>query len=116
LFSRQIRENLLGIPLKFFDVAKHCPRKFHRLNYSLFQVSEETIKNRSTPCRFLHGICIVPLTEMNDARLLAPTVAEALGVAPANQQDPAQLVVEFLRAREVLLVLDNFEQLAGEAD
>jgi predicted ATPase/DNA-binding SARP family transcriptional activator len=67
------------------------------------------------PGQFLHGVCFVPLASVDDAHLLPARLADALGVALAAQQDPAQQVAAFLRDRELLLVLDNFEPLLDAA-
>jgi predicted ATPase/DNA-binding SARP family transcriptional activator len=61
------------------------------------------------------GACFVDLAPLADPRLVAPTVARALDVP-----DPAGVPIldslrETLRARELLLVLDNFEHLLDAA-
>lgn len=59
------------------------------------------------------GVYFVRLEDVPDPDLLAPTLAHGLGLAVEVGQ-PAQQVAAFLRSRQVLLVLDNFEQhLAG---
>jgi len=69
------------------------------------------------PGRFLHGVYFVSLVDLAQSSLLAPLLAEALGVSLSSQQtDPFQAVVDFLCPLELLLVLDNLEQLAGDLD
>jgi predicted ATPase/DNA-binding SARP family transcriptional activator len=54
---------------------------------------------------FDDGVWFVPLAALRDSELVLPTIAHTLGV------DEPQMLVEHLRAKELLLVLDNFEQL-----
>ena len=60
--------------------------------------------------RFPDGVVFVDLTTVGDDLLVADAVANALGL-PASDRDPARAVVEHLRGRVVLLVLDNCEHL-----
>lgn len=60
---------------------------------------------------FAQGARLVLLSALTDATLLAPTVAGAVGVKLTGSADPAEKLVRQLRKREMLLVLDNFEQL-----
>ena len=59
---------------------------------------------------FPDGVHFVPLEGLRDPVLLAPAVAAALRLPPA-QGDPGEGLREHLRSRRLLLVLDNFEQL-----
>ena len=59
---------------------------------------------------FPDGVHFVPLEGLRDPGLLAPAVAAALRLPPA-QGDPGEGLREHLRSRRLLLVLDNFEQL-----
>jgi predicted ATPase/class 3 adenylate cyclase len=59
---------------------------------------------------FPDGVHFVPLEGLRDPGLLAPAVAAALRLPPA-QGDPGEGLREYLRSRRLLLVLDNFEQL-----
>ncbi len=64
---------------------------------------------------FPHGVTFVPLAPIADPRLVAPTIAQALGV----KEWPGRSSLEGLRAalsdRRLLLVLDNFEQVESAA-
>jgi predicted ATPase/class 3 adenylate cyclase len=66
---------------------------------------------------FAHGVWFVALAPIRDHRLVLPAVAAALGVKEAPDAAPVERLKEFLRARSLLLVLDNFEQVldAGPA-
>ncbi len=60
---------------------------------------------------FPHGVCFVPLASLNSPDLLAPTIADALDFSSHEGTDPAIQLLNYLRDREKLLVLDNFEYL-----
>ncbi len=61
------------------------------------------------------GARFVPLTGVTDAGGVARAVAEAIGVALAPGDHEAERLVDALRAQDVLLVLDNFEQVVHAA-
>ena len=64
---------------------------------------------------FAHGVHFIPLAALNDPTLLIPTIAQVLGVS----ETPDQLILDslkaFLHRRQLLLVLDNFEQIVAAA-
>jgi predicted ATPase/DNA-binding CsgD family transcriptional regulator len=57
---------------------------------------------------YVDGVWFVALAQVRDPSLVAPTIAEALGVG--DQLATARLVAH-LRGRELLLIIDNFEQV-----
>jgi predicted ATPase/DNA-binding XRE family transcriptional regulator len=57
------------------------------------------------------GVWFVPLAGVGDAAYLPVAVAEVLGLQFAGRLEPVVQLRRFLRDREALLVLDNFEQL-----
>ena len=57
--------------------------------------------------QFAVGAAFIPLASLTDPRLVVQTVARALGLSEADDER----LLEYLRPREVLLVLDNTEQL-----
>jgi predicted ATPase/predicted negative regulator of RcsB-dependent stress response len=62
--------------------------------------------------QFAVGAAFISLASLTDPKLLVPTVARALGLSEAgNQGALSERLLEYLRPREVLLVLDNTEQL-----
>ncbi len=65
--------------------------------------------------RFRDGASFVALENATDAAGLRSAIANALGVREKRDRDVAQGVRAFLRDRELLLVLDNFEQLIDAA-
>ena len=69
--------------------------------------------------RYQHGVHFVPLVGVPAPDLLAPAVAEALQfqVDSAHSAIPARdQLVDYLRDRAALLVLDNFEHLLDARD
>jgi predicted ATPase len=60
---------------------------------------------------FADGVTFVALAGVSTAKFLAPAVATALHVNLTSDDDPQQQLLHFLRTKEILLVLDNFEQL-----
>jgi predicted ATPase len=59
---------------------------------------------------FRDGVFFVPLAQIRDPELLAPTILSALGVQHSTG-DPFTGLRNYLVSRELLLLLDNFEQL-----
>ena len=77
---------------------------------------------------FAHGVCFVPLASVSDPGQIFPTIAQALGLRPAEDHGQGwpgsgeahshdksgsyiQQVQAYLRNKHMLLLLDNFEQL-----
>jgi predicted ATPase/DNA-binding SARP family transcriptional activator/Tfp pilus assembly protein PilF len=60
---------------------------------------------------FPYGVFFVSLAHTDSEDLLAPTIAEALGLSFFGDEDPRTQLLDFLREKEVLLVLDNLEQI-----
>ncbi|MCK7501760.1 MAG: hypothetical protein MZW92_76005 [Comamonadaceae bacterium] len=67
------------------------------------------------PRSFADGATFVALEELAAATELGGRIAHELDIALKGRADPMQQVIEALRARQLLLVLDNFEQLADGA-
>ncbi len=68
-----------------------------------------------TAATFPDGVYFVPLAALLDPSLLAPTIAATAGVPQTGNRPAMEQLVEALRGRRTLLVLDNFEQLLGAA-
>ncbi len=64
---------------------------------------------------YADGACFVSLGSLTDRALVLPTIAAALGIPESTHHSAALRLTETLRAREVLLVLDNFEQVSAAA-
>ncbi len=65
--------------------------------------------------RFLDGVSFIALAGLAPTDGVAPGIAAALGLQLIGSSAPLDQVLEALRLREVLLVLDNFESIAGQA-
>jgi predicted ATPase/DNA-binding SARP family transcriptional activator len=60
---------------------------------------------------FAHGVAFVPLAAITSASLLVPSIADALGFAFYGSADPTAQLLNYLREKQLLLLLDNAEQL-----
>ncbi|MBI3980207.1 MAG: adenylate/guanylate cyclase domain-containing protein [Chloroflexi bacterium] len=60
---------------------------------------------------FADGVYFVDLGSVRDRSLVAPAIAKALGVREVGARTPLEGLKDELRDREMLLVLDNFEQV-----
>jgi predicted ATPase/transcriptional regulator with XRE-family HTH domain len=61
---------------------------------------------------FIDGVCFIPLATLEDPILVLPTIAQTLGVRESAGQSLLPCVQEYLLNKQMLLVLDNFEQVA----
>ena len=61
------------------------------------------------------GAFFVPLDAIRDSALLLPAIAQAVGVRESGERTLLASLRERLAGERVLVLLDNFEQLAGEA-
>jgi predicted ATPase len=64
---------------------------------------------------FRDGVCFVPLATIADPALVGSTIAQTLNLAETGGQPIDELLKSFLRDKHLLLVLDNFEQVAAAA-
>lgn len=64
---------------------------------------------------FEHGVWLTDLSPITDHRLVVSEIAQALGVKEAGGKPLIESVKEYLRDRQMLLVLDNFEQVTPAA-
>lgn len=65
--------------------------------------------------QFADGVAFVSLAGIVDSGLVAPTIAHALGVREAGGRPIAERLLDALQDRDLLLVLDNFEQVLEAA-
>jgi predicted ATPase/DNA-binding SARP family transcriptional activator len=61
--------------------------------------------------RYPDGVAFVPLAPIEDPDLVVSTIAQTLSVGESPGESGLEALVEHLRGKEMLLVLDNFEQL-----
>jgi len=64
---------------------------------------------------FADGVFFVNLAPVNDTALVVPTIAETLGMREAGGQPLLKRLAEELQQKQILLLLDNFEQVVSAA-
>jgi len=64
---------------------------------------------------YADGIAFVPLAAVRDAGLVLQTISSTLGLNDESGSSPAVTLTSWLRSREMVLVLDNFEQILDAA-
>jgi predicted ATPase len=62
-----------------------------------------------------HAVCFVSLAPVNDPDLVGPTIAHTLGLPENANRSPVDQLKAFLRDKQLLLLLDNFEQVLQAA-
>src|SRR5439155_75017 len=65
--------------------------------------------------QFRDGVFFVPLEPISDPALVPSTIAATLGVQDSSNRPALDRLLDHLKDRQVLLVLDNFEQVVGGA-
>nr|MBA2449465.1 adenylate/guanylate cyclase domain-containing protein [Chloroflexota bacterium] len=65
--------------------------------------------------RFRDGVVFVALAAISDPELVATTIAQALEIRDLGGRPVLDSLTEYLRDRQLLLVLDNFEQILPAA-
>ncbi|MCC7306552.1 MAG: hypothetical protein IT173_03230 [Acidobacteria bacterium] len=64
---------------------------------------------------FPDGVYFVSLAPITDIKLVVPIIAQTLGVKESGSGPILDALTDHFAAKKVLLVLDNFEQVAGAA-
>jgi predicted ATPase len=64
---------------------------------------------------FTHGVCFVPLSSITDHNLVIPAIGAALGLGETRAAGLTERVIDTLREKHLLLILDNFEQVMPAA-
>ena len=70
---------------------------------------------REAGSRFPDGAAFVGLAPLSDSALVVPTVLRSLGVPEVQGRTPSEALIEHLRDKGLLLVLDNLEHLLEAA-
>ncbi|MGQ0602887.1 MAG: ATP-binding protein, partial [Anaerolineales bacterium] len=65
---------------------------------------------------FEHGAYYIPLASVTSPEYIVTAITEALAVQFFGRQDPKSQLLNYLRAKTLLLVLDNFEHLRDGAE
>jgi DNA-binding SARP family transcriptional activator/predicted ATPase len=83
---------------------------------------EDQVADKSTYAFFTHGVYWVSLVGVETAVSLVPTIADALGfqfehaTADSSHRSVQEQLIDYLRQKRILLILDNFEQLLTESE
>jgi len=64
---------------------------------------------------YANGAVFVSLAAISDPTMVARTIASTLGLREAEVRSPNQCLIDYLAGRQLLLVLDNFEQVIAAA-
>ena len=64
---------------------------------------------------FADGVFFVPLGPIEEPDLVAPAILTTLGLRESPHEPPADRLVEYLRDKHLLLIMDNFEQVLPAA-
>ena len=64
--------------------------------------------------QFAHGVAFVPLAAVESPALLAATIADAVGFSFYGTGEPRTQLLDYLREKELLLILDNLEHLVDD--
>lgn len=64
---------------------------------------------------FPDGVFFVELAAVSTSELVTLAINEAIGIEESGEATPVEILKEHLRTRQILLVLDNFEQLTSAA-
>jgi len=65
--------------------------------------------------RFTDGVCFVSLAPLQNSTLVLPTIVQALSLQGSSTRSPLERLQAALRERQLLLLLDNFEQVIAAA-
>jgi len=69
----------------------------------------------NTTERFADGVWFVPLEPVRDPSLIAPTILTTIGLVESGGRSARDILADWLEPKNVLLVLDNFEQVIDGA-
>src|SRR5439155_1964258 len=64
---------------------------------------------------FAQGVCFVSLSTIYDSELVIPTIAHALGMEERGTLCSSEHLKTFLRDKQLLVLLDSFEQVLPAA-
>ncbi|MFN0074650.1 MAG: ATP-binding protein [Chloroflexota bacterium] len=64
---------------------------------------------------FEHGVCFIPLAAVSDAQYVPIAIASAVGIPESAAVKPMDAVLGYLAEKQMLMVIDNFEQVLEAA-
>ena len=79
------------------------------------QTAAEVVDHFRDGAFFISLAGISVLSSRDDPNLVTHTIAQTLGAREVQGQSPAQRLKDYLQDKQILLVLDNFEQLVSSA-
>ena len=81
------------------------------------RLSQEVARrtHSTTPGMFLDGVYFVELAAVDSAEAAAVQIAQVIRLPLRGQQSAIDQITQFLKPKEMLLILDNFEQLVAVA-
>ena len=65
--------------------------------------------------QFRHGVYFIPLAPISTADFVPQAIAEGIGLSLANNEEPQEQLLNYLRSKQQLLVIDNFEHVIEAA-
>jgi predicted ATPase/class 3 adenylate cyclase len=65
--------------------------------------------------RFKDGAFFVPLETLTERSVVSTAIAQVVGARGSGQREPEDILAEHLAGRQLLLILDNFEQVVVAA-
>ena len=65
--------------------------------------------------QFPDGVYFVPLSAISDPELVPSAIAQALAISTTGRHRPIDALLDHLREKQTLLILDNFEQVLDAA-
>src|SRR5205823_7684892 len=65
--------------------------------------------------QFPDGVYFVPLSAISDPELVPSAIAQALAISITGRHRPIDALIDHLREKQTLLILDNFEQVLDAA-
>jgi predicted ATPase/DNA-binding SARP family transcriptional activator len=80
------------------------------------QAAQDLVESPTGETPFSYGLYFVPLEAVSSADFLVSAIAEALDFAFYRDVTPKQQLLDYLREKTILLILDNLEHLLSGAD
>jgi len=74
------------------------------------EIGKELVTN------FTHGICFVPLDTTRDHELVPQLIGAKLGLKEELDRSWLRTIIDFLKNKELLLILDNLEQILESSE
>jgi serine/threonine protein kinase/tetratricopeptide (TPR) repeat protein len=63
-----------------------------------------------------NGIYFIPLAPLSEHEFIVPTIAETIDFSFYAEEEPRVQLINYLRGKQILLILDNFEHLVPGTD